>query len=274
MVFETTRTGTEGDAMSEKRCVLLIGHGSRLPYNKEMADMHAGLLRDKGYDVYTAFNEFSDPTIEDAMRAIVENGIEEIVALPLFIASGRHTEQDIPPKLGIPGGYGTKQSTKYGRKVMVHYNEPFGDDRGVTRVLLNRLEEIGCSGGTGVLLIAHGSPLKHNSDLVNTTAGRLRASGIGNVFVGFNEYDEPSIEDAYEEMISAGFEKIIVLPMFLASGTHIGGEIPEKLGIPAGCSSGTVKKGGRSITVFYAETLGLNPRMNDILVEKIKRSVA
>jgi len=273
MVFEATGTRKEKDTMSEKRCVLLIGHGSRLPYNKEMVDMHARLLRDKGYKIYTAYNETSHPTIEDAMRMIVGDRAEDIVALPLFIASGRHTEQDIPPKLGIPPGYGTSSSTKYGREVMVHYNEPFGDDSGVTQVLLKKLRAIGCSENTGVLLIAHGSPLKHNSDIVNLTSERLKASGINNVFVGFNEYNEPNIEDSYSGMINKGFEKIIVLPMFLASGTHIGEEIPEKLGIPAGSKKGTIRKEGREISVYYAETLGLNPDMNEILVKKIEGSL-
>ncbi|MCL2510094.1 MAG: sirohydrochlorin cobaltochelatase [Methanomassiliicoccaceae archaeon] len=259
----------EGGIKQEKFSVLLIGHGSRLPYNREMADLHAELLRKKGYKVYTAFNEMSDPTIEVAMKAIVDDGAEEIVALPLFVASGVHTEHDIPIKLGLPEGYGTGISTRYGRKVTVHYKEPFGDDPGVTQVLLDKLNNIGCSDSTGVLLIAHGSPMKHNSGLVNRTSERLRVAKIKNVFVGFNEYNEPSIEGSFEEMVDAGFDRIIVLPMFIASGAHIGEEIPEKLGIPGGSSYCILNKGGREVAVYYAETLGLNPGMNDILVKKL-----
>jgi len=270
-VFEMMRT-KERNTMPDKTPVLLIGHGSRLPYNEEMVGMHARLLRNRGYKVYTAFNEMSFPTIEDTMKTIVNDGVEEIVALPLFVASGKHTEKDIPPKLGIPEGYGTMSSTKYGRKVTIHYNEPFGDDPGVTNVLLQKLRSIGYSDSTGVLLVAHGSPMRHNSDLVNKTSDRLKESGIRNTYIGFNEYNEPSIEDSYAEMIDAGFDRIIVLPMFLASGAHIGEEIPEKLGISGGCSSGSVKKGSRNIAVLYAETLGLNPDMNDILVKKINGS--
>jgi len=253
----------------EKFSVLLFGHGSRLPYNKEMAELHADLLRKKGYKVYTAFNEMSQPSIEDAMKAIIDDGAEEIAALPLFIASGVHTEHDIPIKLGIPEGYGTSVSTKYGKKVTVYYKEPFGDDPGVTKVLLNKLRTIGCTDNTGVLLVAHGSPMKHNSGLVNRTADRLRGSNIKNVFVGFNEYDEPCIEESYGTMIDAGLDRIIVLPMFIASGSHIGEEIPERLGIPKGSSGGIVIRGGREVTIFYAEPLGLNPDMNDILVKKL-----
>ena len=261
-------------AAPEKTFILLIGHGSRLPHNKEMVDMHAGLLRDRGYRVYTAFNEMTDPSIEETMHIMIRDGAEEIVALPLFIAPGRHTDQDIPRKLGIPGGYGSRASTKYGREVMVHYNEPFGDDMNIPKILLRKLKEIGCSENTGVLIIAHGSPLKHNSDLVNMTSERLRRSGVRNVFIGFNEYNEPRIEDSYAKMMEAGFDRIVVLPMFLASGAHIAEEIPEKLGIPGGSRSGTVKNGYRDITVFFTEPLGLNPNMNDILVKKIRGLVA
>ena len=260
--------------MTEKACVLLIGHGSRLPFNEEMVDLHAGMLKKKGYAVYIGFNEMSSPLIEDSMRSISRDGFDKIIALPLFVASGRHTIEDIPDKLGIPRGYGSFVSTKYGRKITVCYGEPFGDDPGVTQVLLQKIDDIGSSGSTGVLLIAHGSPMKYNSELVIRTSDRLKASGVKNVFVGFNEYDEPNIEDTYEEMIGKGFEKIIVLPMFLASGAHIGEEIPEKLGIPGGSRKGIVNKGNRSFEVILAEPLGLNPRMNDILVKKIESSLS
>jgi len=259
--------------VDERTCILLIGHGSRLPFNKEMVDLHAGLLKKKGYVVYTGYNESNTPTIEDSMRAISKDGFDKIVALPLFVASGRHTYEDIPDKLGIPRRYGCFESTKYGKKIIIDYNEPFGDDPGVTNVLLHKINTNGGSKSTGVLLIAHGSPLPHNSDLVIRTADRLKALGIQNVFVGFNEYNDPNIEESYSEMIGNGFEKIIVLPMFLASGSHIGEEIPGKLGIPGGSRSGTVNKGNKSIDVILAEPLGLNPEMNEILIKKIKDSV-
>ncbi|MCL2149172.1 MAG: hypothetical protein FWH47_07545 [Methanomassiliicoccaceae archaeon] len=258
------RRGAAGET-----CVLLIGHGSRLPHNKEMVDMHAGMLRGKGYRVHTAYNEMTEPSIEDAMASIVGGGAEEVVALPLFVASGRHTTQDIPMKLGIPEGYGSFVSSKYGRDVMVHYKGPFGDDPGVTQVLLQKLAAAGVSDGTGVLIVAHGSPMGHNEALVNRTADRLADAGIRNVYVGFNEYNEPTIEESYEKMTAAGFDRVIVLPMFLASGAHIAEEIPEKLGIPPGANGGVVERGGRRIEVVYAEPLGLNPGMNDILVKKI-----
>lgn len=267
MKTEKKECATPGDLF-----VLLIGHGSKLPYNREMADMHARLLRDKGYRVYMAFNEITDPNIEDTMMLMIKDGAEEIVALPLFIASGKHTEKEIPFKLGIPEGYGTGKSTRYGREVTVHYNEPFGNDPDVTQILFQRLKETGCSDDAGVLLVAHGSSMRHNSDLANETSDRLRAAGIRNVFVGFNEYNEPTIEDSYAKIIDAGCDEIVVLPMFLASGTHVSEQIPEKLGIQRDRNFGIVKKGDRNIAIYYAETLGLNRGMNDILVKKIQRS--
>jgi sirohydrochlorin cobaltochelatase len=158
--------------------------------------------------------------------------------------------------------------------VIVHYKEPLGDDPGVTDILIRKLKEADCSGNTGVMLFAHGSPLRYNRELADRISGRLRNSGIGNVFRGFNEYNEPSIEDSYAAMLDAGFDKIIMLPMFLASGAHISEEIPEKLGIPAGGRGGTVTKGGRDIIVTYVEPLGLDLGINDVLVRKIESSTS
>ena len=254
-----------------KKGVLLIGHGSRLPYNKRMLEFHAKLLRDSGIEnVYIAFNEMNEPEIEDAMRGIAADGVTELVALPLFVASGQHVAFDIPAKLGIKDGYGTSISASTGKEILVHYESPFGDDPEVTNVLMNKIDDIGFDGSTGIMLIAHGSPKKNNSELTEMIAERLKEK-YGNVFFGFNEYNEPSIEDTFGLIIKKGFEKVTVIPMFMASGAHLEEEIPEKLGIPIGSRGGIVMREGKEITVNYAEPYGMDPRMNNILIKKIKK---
>jgi sirohydrochlorin cobaltochelatase len=89
----------------------------------------------------------------------------------------------------------------------------------------------------------------------------------------FNEYNEPTIEDTYSDLLEKGFLKIIVIPMFMALGMHLEEEIPGKLGIPTGSRGGTVDHNGRKVEICYAEPYGTDLRMNNLLVDRINAHV-
>jgi len=251
--------------------ILLIGHGSRLPHNKNAVMLHANLLKEAGYGhIYVAFNEMCDPMIEDEMLRIVKDGVDELIALPLFLATGRHVEHDIPEKLGIGEGFGTFKSKGYGKEITIHYETPFGEDPMVVEAMAGKIDEIGYDDSTAVLVIAHGSPKSGNLNLAKSVVDRLRPR-FSNIAYGFNEYNDPTIEDSFERFKDGGYSKIIIIPMFFASGMHLEEEIPEKLGIPGGCRKAKVSHKGKDICINYLEPCGMNPRMNGILIEKIKK---
>jgi len=253
-----------------KKAILLIGHGSTLPYNKRMIEFQAGLLKEEGFnDVFISFNEMNGPSIEDAMKDIISKGIEELVVLPLFVASGQHVMHDIPAKLGIPDGYGTFISDPLGKKVTIHYKEPFGNDPMIAELMTDKISAFGYDGSSAVIVIAHGSPKKDNSELTISMVEKLRKR-FPNTFCGFNEYNEPSIDDTYHRLIDEGFQNIIVIPLFMASGMHLEVEIPEKLGIPSGSRGGIVNVDGRDIKVQYGEPYGMDPRIGGILSKKVQ----
>jgi sirohydrochlorin cobaltochelatase len=76
----------------EKTVLILIGHGSKLSYNKETLEKLAELARkDSKFDtVKTGFMERNKPTISDTIEEAVKNGAKKIVLLPTFIAHGVH----------------------------------------------------------------------------------------------------------------------------------------------------------------------------------------
>jgi cobalamin biosynthesis Mg chelatase CobN len=124
--------------------IVVIGHGSRLGYNKEVVKTNAERLSERGYsNVYYGFNEFNSPSIEDAMYDAVKSGADEIAVLPMFIASGAHLAEEIPEKLGIPMNSGGGVSVLYGREVKIHYAIPVGNDPRLVDVLVKKLEKYG-----------------------------------------------------------------------------------------------------------------------------------
>lgn len=85
--------------------VLLVGHGSRLPYGKDVVSQLAEIYRQKcEYPVEIGFMNMSKPSIPASMNKLANLGVEKIVVTPVFLADGVHTTQDIPHILGLNNG--------------------------------------------------------------------------------------------------------------------------------------------------------------------------
>ncbi len=122
--------------------ILLLGHGSSLPYNKELVEETANMIRKKhNIIVHTAFLNKDTPAIQEALKELCNAGVNRIVALPLFLAHGVHTLQDIPAELGIENG-ARKTTINHGNNtVEIIYAEPLGADPVIAEVAYQRARE-------------------------------------------------------------------------------------------------------------------------------------
>ena len=136
--------------------VLLIGHGSRLPYGKEVINEIAELYRNKTeYPVSISFMNMSQPSIPAAINQLSEVGVEKIIAIPVFLAHGVHTKQDIPRILGMNNRHehehaeqGHNHSHGHHHEEVVEeikfkgeiiYTEPLGADRRIADIIDDRV---------------------------------------------------------------------------------------------------------------------------------------
>ena len=80
--------------------LIIVAHGSRKETsNKEvmvLGEKVASLLGHYYAYVMTAFLEFTSPSLEESILSSIEQGMNEIVILPYFLASGNHVTRDIP----------------------------------------------------------------------------------------------------------------------------------------------------------------------------------
>ena len=85
------------------KVMMLIAHGSRRSAaNDEIRRLaeRIAILGDGDYDaVRAAFLELAEPDIQQGVSECVALGASEIVAVPYFLASGRHVNTDIPGEL-------------------------------------------------------------------------------------------------------------------------------------------------------------------------------
>ncbi|MDR0309185.1 MAG: sirohydrochlorin cobaltochelatase [Candidatus Methanoplasma sp.] len=255
-----------------KKGIMIIGHGSRYNYNKWVMEEQKKRLEAKGFEnIYIGFNETTLPHADDVLKDMASDGVDEVVAIPFFIASGLHITRDIPEKLGIPHGSGGAVVEVGGKKINIRYEQPFGNDPALADILSERIEELSSGKGKrGIIVIGHGSRLPFNKETVTFQADRLREKGYENVACAFNEFDEPHIETAFDEMVSNGMEEVIVLPLFISLGAHLKHDVPQKVHLRDGAAEDRLVLDGREVTVKYAMPVGSDPRLTDIIADKIE----
>ncbi|MFD2111999.1 sirohydrochlorin chelatase [Thiorhodococcus fuscus] len=99
-------------------------------------------------------------------------------------------------------------------------------------------EEDGQTAKIGVLLVNHGSHSKGWRDMLidveHSVRDRVTADGrIAEVRTAFMEYTEPSISTQMRAFDEAGFDEVIVVPLFLTVSSHSLDDIPTILGMKA-----------------------------------------
>jgi len=135
--------------------VLLVGHGSRLPYGKDVVTQIADMYReDEGLLVEVGFMNMSKPSIPEAINSLAQQGAEKIVVTPVFLAHGVHTTEDIPRILGLNNGHGDSEhnhghghshedenQVKIDFKGEIIYTEPLGADRRIAAIINDRVND-------------------------------------------------------------------------------------------------------------------------------------
>ena len=113
-----------------KKGMLLVGHGSTMPYNKDLVEKTASLIKSKNTDfiVKCGFMNINTPTIKESLNDFRLEPIEALVVVPLFLAKGVHIEKDIPGEIGLPEGSKKGTFTLNGRSVPLVYADPIGSD--------------------------------------------------------------------------------------------------------------------------------------------------
>jgi precorrin-8X/cobalt-precorrin-8 methylmutase len=117
----------------DETALVLIGHGSKLPYNKENLEKLADMLRRKSRfkTVEISFMVRNKPSIPEAIEGIVKRGIKKIVLVPAFLAAGVHTEQEIPEMIGLKG----EEPEFKTRGIQILYGDPIGPDERIADII-------------------------------------------------------------------------------------------------------------------------------------------
>lgn len=124
---------------NEKFGLLVVGHGSSMPYNKELIEDVAARMAKKMPEaiVRVGFMNMNKPTIKDGLDGFSGTGVKKIVVFPLFLAKGVHIKEDIPNLIGLREGQ--KRITYNGYDIV--YAEPLGSDDLIAELSCRRVTQ-------------------------------------------------------------------------------------------------------------------------------------
>ncbi|WP_409200124.1 sirohydrochlorin nickelochelatase [Methanobrevibacter sp. DSM 116169] len=295
--------------MKDNCAVLLISHGSSLPYAEDTFKKIAEKFKTiSGLPTEVGYMKVSEPTIAQAIKNLKDssNEINKIIALPVFLAPGIHTNIDIPIILGLDplevdprcpdGNYG-EDHYLYGLEEIDFDGEikllrPIGADDDLLKLINKRINEalndstLSQDAKTAILLVSHGSRLKYNKEFISEVYDKFsKVSAYPSEF-GFMELETPNIPTSINKLTSSNdIERLIVVPVFIAPGVHTTNDIPVILGLKedTGHSHGhdhgdhhhhhDLSKIDFDGEILYPEPIGADDILIEILNKKIKDSL-
>ncbi len=116
-----------------------------------------------------------------------------------------------------------------------------------------------------ILLLGHGSRREEANQVILDICELVKEKyGDGLYEVGYLSFGEPNLAEAVENLIAAGAQKIIVVPIFLVTGNHIKRDIPSRLLLQ--------KTTHPEVQFVLAGHIGADPRMADIIMDRAKNA--
>ncbi|UUU25664.1 sirohydrochlorin chelatase [Streptomyces sp. DSM 40750] len=193
--------------------LLVIAHGSRDP--RHAATVHALVRRVRamrpGLRVETGFLDFNIPTVQGALKSLSDEGVRDVVALPLLLTRAFHAKADIPAVL-----------REAPRRLRVRQAEVLGPSPLLLSALERRLYEAGSipadKSSTGVVLASAGSTDPEAIAVIADIAREWWHTGWCAVRPAFASASLPRTEDAVRELRALGCERVAVAPYVLAPG--------------------------------------------------------
>ncbi len=278
----------------QESALLIVGHGSTVnPDSSAPTLAHAAEIRRRNIfaDVQCAFWK-EEPSLRDAIFLFDPDAIKNVYVVPNFISEGYFTQIVIPRELELNG-----RITKRANGQTWNYGEPVGNHPLMTELLVQRAREIAPDvpeNQTSLLIVAHGTDLNENSAVAaKREAERIRRLGrYANVLNVYME-EFPLVSDW---RVLTNTPNVVVVPFFISDGLHSYEDIPVMLGIadekvaslepPAdkskrslGFARDDAQRAAQSVfrrgpykiddrSLFYASSIGTDPRVADIIVEQ------
>jgi sirohydrochlorin cobaltochelatase len=206
--------------MSEKLGVMVCGHGSRDERAVVEFQSVAQGLRERipHLDTEWGFLEFATPIIRTGLDALLEKGVNRVLAVPGMLFAAGHAKNDIPSVLN------RYQAEHEG--VQIEYGRDLGIDLKLIRAAGERVEAALKTSKTDatkhetlLMVVGRGaSDPDANSNISKVMRMLWEGLGFGWGEVCYSGVTFPLVEQGLEHAAKLGYKRIIVFPYFLFTG--------------------------------------------------------
>ena len=234
--------------------VILVSHGSTLPFAEEVfVEIKEKFIKATGLAAEIGYMKVSEPTIAGAVEVLKNqvDDLDKIIALPVFLAPGIHTNIDIPQLLGLDslevdprcpdGNYPEEHYLSIADDVdfdgEIKLLSSIGPRDELLDIIDKRINEalseskLDDDAKTGILLVTHGSRLNYNKEFATALYNKFEKTCELPSSFGFMELCGPSIPESINKLVDEnGLERLVVVPVFIAPGMHTTHDIPHILG--------------------------------------------
>ncbi|MDJ0571256.1 MAG: sirohydrochlorin chelatase [Pleurocapsa sp. MO_192.B19] len=206
-----------------QRPLLAIGHGTRNERGRQtfLDFVETYQKLDTSRPVIPCFLELTEPTIQEGVKACVEEGYTAITALPILLFAARHNKFDVTNELDRARSPYPQLSFNYGRH--------FGITPKIIELWRDRLAELDkpqnnphniSRADTVLLFVGRGSSDPDaNGDVCKLARIMWEGSGYKTVETCFIGITHPRLEEGFRRAYLYQAKRIIVLPYFLFTGT-------------------------------------------------------
>lgn len=196
------------------KAVLYICHGTRVKAGaKQAADFIRRTMPLVKADIQEiCYLELSEPSIEEGVRACVERGATEIIAVPFLLLTAGHAKVDIPQDLAKAVAPYPALTVRYGRPLGVHPQ--------MIDVLMDRMNRAAdAQPDATVLLVGRGSsdPLT-KQDFAEILSLFKQKTGLEDVHVSYMAACDPPFEEELKRLAALRPKQLFILPYILFSG--------------------------------------------------------
>ncbi len=81
-----------------------------------------------------------------------------------------------------------------------------------------------------LIVMVHGSPKADANDDIRRVIDVVRSRSLFDIVeIGFMECNEPTIVEAVDEAVKRGADRVVGVPYFLHTGTHVASDLPAIL---------------------------------------------
>lgn len=208
-----------------KQGIMVCGHGSRdKDAEREFGLVAAGLKkRFPDIPVEYGFLEFSAPNIHMGLNSLLDQGVEEIYAVPGMLFAATHAKNDIPSVLTTFGEERPELKVAYGSELGLH-------DAMITAFQARIYESLGLDPenppeslyDTLLVVVGRGTSDTHaNAEAAKLTRIVNENMGFGWADTVYSGVTYPSVGVGLEKLLKLGYKRVVVAPYFLFTGRLI-----------------------------------------------------